>query len=31
MSLWRQNEYLRQESIAAARAVHDRVTTDLDL
>lgn len=29
--LWEQNEYLRQESIAAARAVHDRVTTDLDL
>ena len=29
--LWEQNEYLRQESIAAVRAVHDRVTTDLDL
>ena len=29
--LWEQNEYLREESIAAARAVHDRVTTDLDL
>lgn len=30
-ALWDDHEYLREESIAAARAVHDRVTTDLDL
>lgn len=30
-ALWDDHEYLREESTAAARAVRDRVTTDLDL